>query len=348
MEAGFEPRPDTLALFFPRVTQTFEGQMDMETHLASWADGVSGSADPLNDASSSVLGNTGSSDKATRDEGDSSRDSDSDIDSLPLKSSELQVTTPAGCPHIDTMVPGEYVLKLSTRFTHNLSTIREERDQALQRWEQVRETNSSLTKALRAEKAKRSKLENSFKFYRTAEIVRIPVWPPHEPLTPPSSATKSSVNGDFMVEESPVPFLYDNPLYQGYELNVNIIILRVKALVENKFPGNAIALIDEALEKAQKLKYAPLSARCLYWKGRIYHLQKRRQEAAKMFLDAMPCIGRYREGEDLKRWLRKYEDDIDQLSGGQPPEGNVTTFRIVRRRPPRNVCVPAAELPRSP
>ncbi|EAS34920.3 uncharacterized protein CIMG_00274 [Coccidioides immitis RS] len=344
MPVGLQPRLDPTALLSPNL-QSSHGQMDMESEWVSLFGGIVANENVPNDATSSVVGTASSLGSPTKFEENGGHDSDSDVDSLPhgLGRTWQPPSFPSSLRSSLTNLD-QYILRISSRLKHNLSTIREERDQALQRWEQAKETNARLAEALQVEKARRAKLEEFFMQYKSTEIVHIPVWPPHTRFSPPLSDGGEEV----IKEDPPFQFLYDNPLYQGYELNINLITLRVKGLISHRFPGKAAVLVEEALEKAEKLKYIPIYAKCLYWKGRILDLQGQRQEAAKAFLDARPCIGKYKEGEDLIQWLMEYEEDIEELHYDQQHNYRGSNFGVTRRRPPRRLCVPAAELPPTP
>ncbi|WEW57396.1 hypothetical protein PRK78_002863 [Emydomyces testavorans] len=311
----------------------------METPSSPPFDGPDGNEEHPGSASSSLVGTT-----STRDEEYSSHGSEIDVDSLPHQPNGMRAPFLSSSPLPDQMISEEHFLKLNARFRHNLSIIREERDQALERWQQAKRINSRLIEALQVERAKRAELEEYLKPYKSTEIAHIPVWPLPVPLAPPPSTTMVGEDEEIATEDQPFGYLYNNPLYQGYELNVNIIIHRVKTLIENQCLVKAAMLIEEALEKAEKLNYIPIYAKCLYWKGRVLHLQDRWQEAAKAFLDARPCIGRYREGEELKQWLTKYEVYIEELFYEQELEID----RATRKRPSRGLCVPAAEMPHTP
>lgn len=340
----------------------------MECPLSILSNVVDMIEESLENECSSVIGTPSSLEDGSIGEADSSEGNASDMESLPHRPKGTRVSgfepgyshegprtnnesfmrrqapSLSGFAYHGSLIPKEYFVKLDARFKHNLTAIREERDETLKRLTQAKVTNRTLVKALRAERAKRTQLEERFKLFTSTEIVRIPIWPPSAAFTPPMSVTGNSKHEEFLEPDRPNQFLYDNPLYQGYELNVNIIIFRIKALIEDRRPGKASVLLEEALEKAQKLNYTPIYAKCLYWQGRILHLQGQRRGAAIAFLDAMPCIGRYREGEDLKKWLMKYETYIEDLSSGQ----QIASPAAVRRRPPRYMCVPAADLPQTP
>ncbi|KAI1932070.1 hypothetical protein LOZ65_000884 [Ophidiomyces ophidiicola] len=301
-------------------------------------------------ASSSLVGTASSLGRAAEDTRESCfhSDSDSDVDSFPNTPNGLQVTPIVGCHMSDLMMSRENVLKLDSRYKNQLSAIRNERDQAIDRWRQENVINRRLIEALQFEKQKLDSVKNYLKLCVSTEIVHIPAWPPCTPLTPPPSVRRSTApSNQHMSEDQHIRFLYDNPLYQGYELNVNIILLRVKSLVENNYPVKALTLIEEALEKASKLNYTPIYAKCLYWKGRILYLKGCQSDAIKLFRDAMPCIGIYKEGEDLKCWLLKLDDCRHSYCDNQSGSDAESPL-CSRRRNYKNTCVPAAELPLTP
>ena len=104
--------------------------------------------------------------------------------------------------------------------------------------------------------------------------------------------------------------LYRNLPDAGLELNIMMLINRAHLAVQRGYLNRAECLVDEALGLVVSLDYQPLTAKCWYWKGLIADKRDSPSEAVRAFFNALPCVGKYAEGEHLPRYIQVYKNGI--------------------------------------
>lgn len=134
-------------------------------------------------------------------------------------------------------------------------------------------------------------------------------------------------------------FLSKNRSWRMKELRVTTLLLRAQVAVENEGPSKALDCLYEARKLVVQFQFPALEARCEFWRGRAEYFVDSYDNALAAFWKALPCVGVYREGLEVKEWIRKA-----QIGLGNPPEPQMRT-RSLRRRPRPDSFVGGGEHP---
>jgi len=134
-------------------------------------------------------------------------------------------------------------------------------------------------------------------------------------------------------------FLSKNRSWRMKELRVTTLLLRAQVAVENEEPSKALGRLYEAQKLAVQFQFPALEARCEFWRGRAEFFVDSYDTALAAFQKALPCVGVYREGLEVKEWIRRAQTGL-----GHPPEPQMRT-RSLRRRPRPDSFVGGGEHP---
>lgn len=134
-------------------------------------------------------------------------------------------------------------------------------------------------------------------------------------------------------------FLYKNRSWRMKELRVTTLLLRAQVAVENDEAGKALECLYEAQNLAVRFQFPALEARCQFWRGRAEFSSGSYETALAAFQEAVPCEGVYREGLEVREWIRRAAAGTED-----PPEEPVRT-RAPRRRPRPDSFTGGAEHP---
>ena len=94
--------------------------------------------------------------------------------------------------------------------------------------------------------------------------------------------------------------LYRNLPDAAIEIHVNMLLNQAHSAIQRRQLDHAEDLVQKALSATWNLDYEPIDARCFAWLYVIRQLRQDTQGAAKAFLSALPCVGKYIEGRLLR------------------------------------------------
>ncbi len=107
--------------------------------------------------------------------------------------------------------------------------------------------------------------------------------------------------------------LYRNLPDAAMEVNIWSFINTTHVAIRRKEWQLADDRLSRAFLLASKLGYQPLVGKCWYWRGMIADGCGDRKTAADCFLQAMPCVGFYQEGEMLSKVVVEYKHDLLEM-----------------------------------
>ena len=99
-----------------------------------------------------------------------------------------------------------------------------------------------------------------------------------------------------------MPSLWDNHQDKLVQHAVETSLISAALMQRVKNFRNMQLRAEKAEEAARKLGYAPLVARCLFYRGVAQVGMEQGFEARQTFLEAEPCIGHYEEGKWVRAW----------------------------------------------
>lgn len=126
--------------------------------------------------------------------------------------------------------------------------------------------------------------------------------------------------------------LYRNLPDAAVEANVWSLINGAHVCIRRGEWELAEGRILKAFLMARNLRYDPLIAKCWYWRGIVSDRLKRRRSAAECFLEAMPCVGFYEEGEMMSNMILVYKDELLDLLDEQDAQHGEREFSKWARR----------------
>lgn len=134
-------------------------------------------------------------------------------------------------------------------------------------------------------------------------------------------------------------FVYENRSWRMKELRVTTLLLRAQVAVENEEPSRALDRLYEAQKLAVRFQFPALEARCDFWRGRAEFCTGSYDTALAAFQKALPCEGVYREGLEVRNWIRRAQSGLDD------PQEAPTRTRSIRRRTRPDSFIGGAEHP---
>lgn len=204
-------------------------------------------------------------------------------------------------------------------------------------WKQTRE--------LAKERNSREETENMLIIQRTTQSGTVDLWRREDR----GALRKPSYTDPDNTEEREVErgqFLYKNRFWRMKELRVTTLLVRAQVAVENEEPSRALDCLYEAQELATRFEFPALEARCEFWRGRAEFGVGSYGTAVAAFQKALPCEGVYREGLEVRDWIRRARRGL----GDQPEPRTRTEYmrqRSLRRRPRPDSFIGGAEHPPS-
>ena len=126
----------------------------------------------------------------------------------------------------------------------------------------------------------------------------------NEPVaeTEPHRGERFNPNGPIAIPVERMPSLWDNDQDKVVQHGVETSLISAALMQRVKNFRNMQLRAEKAEEAARKLGYAPLVARCLFYKGVAQAGMEQGFEARQTFKEAEPCIGHYEEGKWVRTW----------------------------------------------
>ena len=97
-------------------------------------------------------------------------------------------------------------------------------------------------------------------------------------------------------------FLYANTADQCTEMVVRTKLLRARVAIEHAKWNQAVSLATEAREMAETLDFAPLVAKCYFWKAIAEYYVRDYRAALESITRSVGCRGYYNEGMWFENW----------------------------------------------
>lgn len=209
--------------------------------------------------------------------------------------------------------------------------------------EKIREANAlalqsastlrKQTREMAKERNSREETEKELIIQRTTQSGTVDLWRGEDR----GALRKPRYTDPDNVEEREVErgqFLYKNRFWRMKELRVTTLLVRAQLAVENEEPSRALDCLYEAQELATRFEFPALEARCEFWRGRAEFGVGSYGTAVAAFRKALPCEGVYREGLEVKDWIRRARRGL-----GDQPEPRMRT-EYMRQRSPRRRARP--------
>lgn len=126
--------------------------------------------------------------------------------------------------------------------------------------------------------------------------------------------------------------LYRNLPDAAIEANVWSLCNAANIAIRRKAWDKAGQYVNRGIILANKLNFKALVAKCWYWRGRVAEGSEDRVSAVECFMEAMPCVDVYQEGDLLAKVVPKYKHDLIQLLNKQEAEQGETEWTLEVRR----------------
>ena len=114
-----------------------------------------------------------------------------------------------------------------------------------------------------------------------------------------------------------IQYLYDGFLDQLTQTTLEMWILRAEMAEKREDWDAMFAHAGEALIRANKLNYFPISARCAYYRGIARFQLRQYWEAEDEFNSAQACVGVYKTEQDFSFWTHEITKAQQRVSPAQ-------------------------------
>lgn len=124
-----------------------------------------------------------------------------------------------------------------------------------------------------------------------------------------------------------------SPVKAATQLNISMLINRAHLAINYSHYEAARKLLTNANDLARELPEPEVTqARCSFWEGVIADRTGREEFAPRLFVAAIPCLHRSREGERLLSYIHKYMDQVSMWMGTLKREKNANSSTMQQWR----------------